>query len=142
MYPVAAENATVDSGRPMNSINIAPASCSSFEIAAGMPRPAPPVGHTGPSTEPPGRKPTPTSKDEDSSTPTSDPVEAIVAEQTPAAKASAESLEATCAQPSENTESCTHCITSTASGVLQVISHSSDQAAPSPHSTFCRVQPA
>ena len=130
------------SGRPMNSISIAPASCSSLLTAAGMPRPAPPVGQTGPSTAPPGRKPTPTSKDADSSTPTSEPVEAIVDEHTPAAKVSAESPEETCAQPFANTESCTHCRASTASGELQVISHSSDHAAPWPHSTFWRVQPA
>src|SRR5699024_4669815 len=91
---------------------------------------------------PPGRKPTPTSKVAESSTPTSEPVEAMVAEHTPAAKVSAESLEATCAQPLANTESWTHCRASTASAELQVISHSSDQAAPWPHSTCCSVQPA
>src|SRR5699024_2051074 len=126
----------------MNSISIAPASCSSLLTAAGMPRPAPPVGQTGPSTLPPGRKPTPTSKVEDSSTPTREPVEAMVEEHTPAAKVSAESLEATWAQPLENTESWTHCIDSTAAGSAQVMDHSSDQAAPWPHSTCCRVQPA
>src|SRR5690625_5529053 len=93
MYPVAAETATLDSVRPINSSSMAPASCSSLLLAAGMPRPSPPVGHTGPSTEPPGRKPTPTSKLADSSTPTREPVEAMVAEHTPAAKVSAESLE-------------------------------------------------
>src|SRR5699024_4902568 len=138
----AAEKETVFSGRPMNSMSIAPASCSSLLTAAGVPRPAPPVGHTGPSTLPPGRKPTPTSKVAESSTPTSERVEAMVAEHTPAAKVSAESLEATCAQPLANTESWTHCRASTASAELQVISHSSDQAAPWPHSTFCSVQPA
>src|SRR5690625_6866722 len=66
----------------------------------------------------------------------------MVAEHTPAAKVSAESLEATCAHPLANTESCTHCMASTASGSAQVTVHSSDQPAPWPHSTFCRVQPA
>src|SRR5699024_8793292 len=142
MYPVAAEQAPVDSRRPMNSSSMAPASCALLLIAAGTRGAAPPVGHTGPSTEPPGRKPTPTSELADSSTPTREPGEAMVAEHTPAAKVSAESLEATCAHPLANTESCTHCMASTASGSAQVTVHSSDQPAPWPHSTFCRVQPA
>src|SRR5699024_12645876 len=117
-------------------------SLSLLLIAAGITRRSLPVWHTGPSTEPPGRKPTPTSKLADSSTPTRAPVEAMVAEHTPAAKVSAESLEATCAHPLANTETCTHCMASTASGSAQATVHSSAQPAPWPHSTFCRLQPA
>src|SRR5699024_12438802 len=94
------------------------------------------------SASPPGREPSARSRVGASRGPASERVEAVVAEHTPAAKVSDESLEATCAHPLANAESCTHCMASPASGSAQVTVHSSDQPAPWPHSTFCRVQPA
>src|SRR5699024_922356 len=125
----------------MNCRNIAAASCSSLVTPLGMPRPAPPVGHTPVfSLEPPGRNPTPTLNLADFRMPIREPVEDRVAEASPAAKSSADSLEETPAQASLYTESWAACRAATDSAESQVMSQPLDQLPPSPHRLFCRVQ--
>src|SRR2546426_6733760 len=109
----------------MNFRKVAAASCTSLLTPLGMPRPAPPVGHTPLSTlGPPGRKPTPTLNFADFRTPRREPVEEIVEDVMPAAKSSAASLEETPAHLSLKMESWAHCSAATDSVESQLKAHS------------------
>ena len=128
-------------------MNLAAASCFSLLEREQMATPAPPVGQTGFSTAgPPGRNPTPTSTLLPTAfwTPTSEPVEPMVAEQAPAAMSSVDSLEETPAHFSLRTASRTTVRALMDSSESQMMSKESflDQPPRYPHRMFCRVQPA
>src|SRR5688572_25707785 len=114
-------------------MNVAAASLFSSGMSAGMPTPAPPVGHTGDcAAGPPGRNPTPTSNGEFVSTPTSEPVDSTVAAATPAEKSAAASVAATPAHFPPYTESLRNSTAAIDSAESQVMSKLSGADQPPP----------